>query len=309
MPPMITHVAFSGGGFCGISYLGVIQFLAMEKMHTSIRHIAGTSVGAIAACVLCMELWDFEHHMKTYLPTVHISRTKMMDIFSSFGVIPSSMIVQPLLSAMTNHNIPHDITFQNLAKLTAKRLIITASCVETNQPIYFSFETTPDVKVMDAVRASCAIPLVFEPVSIGGKLYIDGCVTDNHPIDMCMERENTDVSQVLLVSVHVPTCKINGFLGYLSQIAGFMISQPKTNHFPHSIQFIDPVLPLLPFHIDRDGIRLAVSDEDIDRSMVLGLEETHKWFMQNHVLDGPKDLLQSDLHHTPHPSLPLTESE
>lgn len=38
--------------------------------------------------------------------------------------------------------------------------------------------------LQDAMRASAAIPFVFQPVEIGGRLYVDGGVTKNLPVDV-----------------------------------------------------------------------------------------------------------------------------
>jgi predicted acylesterase/phospholipase RssA len=48
----------------------------------------------------------------------------------------------------------------------------------------FGSEETPDVMVYDAVRASMAIPIVFTPHRIEGKLYVDGGVTASFPLDI-----------------------------------------------------------------------------------------------------------------------------
>jgi predicted acylesterase/phospholipase RssA len=321
MHPPITHISFSGGGFSGLSYIGVLHFLAMEKIHKTIRHISGTSIGALMASVLCMELWDIDRFIKEFMPTIFIPRTQIMQLLSSYGVVSSDLIVEPLRMAMKKHNYDPKITFLELAKRSGKRLVITASCVETQRPMYFSLETTPNVQVLDAIRASCAIPLLCQPVLIDNQYYLDGCLTDNHPVKSCLKEET--IHDILLVSINTDGTQgaasqsstfMDSFLGYLSKVAGFMIRTDinVTKNKTNVIQFREPVLSLLPFQFDATGIRLAVTPEDVDRCIVQGIEEAHLWYTS--ILKPVSEPVQEDpspcdLPDTQHPSHPLKESK
>jgi NTE family protein len=56
----------------------------------------------------------------------------------------------------------------------ARRLLITAVEAETGE--FKIFDRDSGVSITDAVAASCAVPLVWPPVSIGGRRYMDGGV-------------------------------------------------------------------------------------------------------------------------------------
>src|SRR5438128_1861212 len=47
-----TNVALEGGGIRGIAYAGAIEELEKRGILDSIRNISGTSVGAMAGCLL-----------------------------------------------------------------------------------------------------------------------------------------------------------------------------------------------------------------------------------------------------------------
>jgi NTE family protein len=55
-----------------------------------------------------------------------------------------------------------------------RRLIITAVDAETGEAR--NFDRDSGVTLVDAVAASCAVPLVWPPITIGGRRYIDGGV-------------------------------------------------------------------------------------------------------------------------------------
>lgn len=62
-----------------------------------------------------------------------------------------------------------------------KDLVITATQQETSELTIFNSFDTPNIEIALACRASASIPLVFEPVEIDGKKYVDGGYRDNIP--------------------------------------------------------------------------------------------------------------------------------
>jgi NTE family protein len=54
------------------------------------------------------------------------------------------------------------------------RLRITAVDVRSGRRVIFGAPAAPEASVTDAVLASCAVPWVFRPVTIGGREYVDG---------------------------------------------------------------------------------------------------------------------------------------
>ena len=50
----ITNLVFEGGGVKGIAYAGAIQVLEQQGMLSKIQGVAGTSAGAITACLLSL---------------------------------------------------------------------------------------------------------------------------------------------------------------------------------------------------------------------------------------------------------------
>ncbi len=71
--------------------------------------------------------------------------------------------IEKLIEKKTSNR---DITFIELHKNGYKDLYITASCLNKQKLIIFSYETYPTMKVKDAIRISMSIPLYFEAVFI-----------------------------------------------------------------------------------------------------------------------------------------------
>jgi NTE family protein len=69
----------------------------------------------------------------------------------------------------------------------AKPLFIVATALATGEPVVLS-----QGDVVNAIRASISIPMVYAPFEIDGRLLIDGAVSDPLPIDVAI-REGADI--------------------------------------------------------------------------------------------------------------------
>lgn len=87
-------------------------------------------------------------------------------------------------------------TFRDFKLFSPNRsLALSAFDITNGSLVYFSDQTTPDMKIATAVRISSSIPIIFEPVIYQGHLFVDGGVMRRLPIDAFPEIE-TDSSML-----------------------------------------------------------------------------------------------------------------
>ena len=65
------------------------------------------------------------------------------------------------------------------------RVVAALTNLETGKCEYH--DVTSDDKKWKTVVASCALPIMFQPVEIGGKLYMDGGITDSIPFQRAID--------------------------------------------------------------------------------------------------------------------------
>lgn len=95
---------------------------------------------------------------------------------------------------------PHP-TLGDVAAYSGVEVIIAATSLARRAPVYLSSSSHPDMPVYDALRGSCAIPLLFSPVRApGGDLLVDGCISDCTPVGAL--GPGVDMSRVLVLAVH-----------------------------------------------------------------------------------------------------------
>ena len=64
---------------------------------------------------------------------------------------------------------------------------ICATCGETAKPDYFT-ERQDEKHLLDILNASCSLPILFPFTEIGGKHYVDGCISNSIPFDRAFEK-------------------------------------------------------------------------------------------------------------------------
>ena len=161
-------LALGGGGAKGLAHIGIIK--ALENAGIKIDYIAGTSMGALvggwyAATGDINALEDF---------IVHIKRS---DIF------PIKEIVNRKDGALFKGESIADKLREELKNIKIEDLQIPFAALATNT------KNGDEVRLkngdlVDAIRASTALPIVFAPVAINGHLLIDGGLANPVPADV-----------------------------------------------------------------------------------------------------------------------------
>src|SRR5216684_283663 len=144
-----------GGGFArGFAHLGVLQVL--EQNHIPISHIAATSVGSIlgAAYASGAPLARIIETCRT-LRFRDIARWRV----SRLG-LASNQRLENLIERVFESREFEDLRIP---------LAVVATDLTSGEPVVFTLGN-----LVDAIRASCAFPGLFEPVVIGTRCLADG---------------------------------------------------------------------------------------------------------------------------------------
>jgi predicted acylesterase/phospholipase RssA len=183
---MIKNIVFPGGGFKCWAYIGTIRALSEHKT-PDLEQIIGVSAGGFFGLLYILGIkWDF---LLDFFMNLNFKELFDVDIDnvlvqqSLFAGIKFTGIIRELVSL----KVDPDITFKELRCYSKIKFTVNALNISDSKLDYFNYELTPDVKVIDAIRASSCLPLIFPPYSINGKLYYDGGLSNNCPIDTTEE--------------------------------------------------------------------------------------------------------------------------
>lgn len=209
-------LVLSGGGARGAAHIGVIKVL--EELRIPIDTICGTSMGSIvgglyASGMSIEELetvvtsLDWREALEDLIPRADRSfRRKSED---------RSYLVKhkPGLSDDFEIKLPSGLLQGQQIDLILKRLVLPVSSVKNFDNFRIPFRAvatnivTGKAVVLGsgdlamAMRASMSVPAAFSAVEIGGKLLVDGGVTNNLPVDVAREM-GADI--VIAVDISTP---------------------------------------------------------------------------------------------------------
>ena len=144
-----------GGGFArGFAHLGVLKIF--QKYDIRVSHIAGSSVGSILGAAYASGA-PLERIMETCrtLRFRDIARWRV----SRLG-LASNQRLATLMERVFGSRQFEDLKIP---------LAVVASDLSTGEPVVFT-----SGNLVDAIRASCAFPGLFEPVQIGTRCLADG---------------------------------------------------------------------------------------------------------------------------------------
>lgn len=173
--PQPRHVkiglALGGGAARGFAHIGVIKALEAQGIVPDI--VVGTSAGSVVGSMYAYGYNGFTlQKMAMEMDEASISDWALPFFSKSSGVLKGEALQSYVNKAV--HNLP-------IEKLKIPFGAV-ATDLKTGQPILFRRGNTGM-----AVRASSAVPSVFQPVSIAGKTYVDGGLVAPVPVRFAKE--------------------------------------------------------------------------------------------------------------------------
>jgi len=156
-------IALGGGGVRGFAHLGILQALEEKGIKPDI--ISGTSAGAIAGAYIASG--------KTPGEVFKIIKGRRLIDFVEVRLPKTGLLNLDKLRKSLSENIK-----ANDLKDLQIPFYVTVSDIINGHVEYF--DEGPLVKL---VQASASIPVLFAPVEIDGKLFLDGGLFDNVPYE------------------------------------------------------------------------------------------------------------------------------
>jgi predicted acylesterase/phospholipase RssA len=198
----IKHLVISGGGPTGIGIIGILQHLEQNNFWNinNIQSIYATSIGGIIGAMLCCKFdWDT---LNTYIiqrpwhESIPIQAEQLLNAYMNKGIFDMKcfhIFFKPLFDAK---NISLDITMYDFYKYSNIELHLFSLELNNFETCDISYKTYPDLSLLTAIHMTCAIPVLFSPVCLNNKCYLDGGIVNNYPLENCLQ-EYSNVDEVL----------------------------------------------------------------------------------------------------------------
>ena len=304
-------LVLSGGGAKGAAHIGVLKYI--EEAGIPIDYIAGTSMGAIVGGMYALgyssdEILDiisdvdWDRLISNKVDRQKISYKSKLESQTQIVTIPFSLGTdkEELQSRSFKNSLPTGIVSgDNLINLFNSLSVGYSDPVDFNElPIPFLCIATNMVNgeadilnkgiFSKSIRASMAIPILFDPVRIDERLYADGGLVNNFPAEQCRAMGADYVIGVSMSpGLETDTDKLTSVLSQVKQLKMIITDKDFDNYHNLCDIFISPDLKgvgMLSFdaesvaRITESGYEAASMQEDKFNSLkeqVFSGETTH----------------------------------
>lgn len=173
-------LALGGGVARGWAHIGVLR--ALDEAGIEINMIAGTSIGAlVGGCYLAGKLDALEDFARS------LTKRRIFGLLD-FHIGGSGLLGGMRLTQRMQEHL-NGLRFEDLPK----PFVCVATEIRTGHEIWVSSGS-----LITAMRASYALPGVFEPVACNKRILVDGALVNPVPVSVCRAYE-----QPLVVAVNL----------------------------------------------------------------------------------------------------------
>ena len=207
VPEPKVALVLGGGAARGFAHVGVIRVLEQERIPVDL--VVGTSVGSLIGALYASHRNGFELEWAAF----QLTKDDLFDFGVWNAVMGMGLAKGEKLEAFVKGKVKQQT-------IEALPLPFAAVATDLNWGTRIVLDHGP---VARAVRASSAIPGVFEPVMLEGKLLVDGGVVDNIPIEVARAK-GADVVVAVDISEDVGNVNIKNLVDVLLQSTNIMFA-------------------------------------------------------------------------------------
>jgi NTE family protein len=243
--PRVAVVLGSGSVKCAAA-LGLLKVLQREGI--GIDMVVGCSGGSLYAALIALghdvetseamtrRLWTKElTSRKSHRSLLSVFLPRIFGFDESFGMVNDTLILKRLKTAFG------EATFEK-AQIP---LYLTATDFHTGEQVVFESGS-----IVDAIRASIAIPYVFRPWSVNGRMLVDGFMSDPMPVGVAIKQGANIIVTMGFESPLQP--KINSPIRFAFQLSSITSNNLlKSNFAFYNLAHHAEILPVIPEFKDR----------------------------------------------------------
>lgn len=212
MPRPKIALVLGGGAARGFAHVGVIRALEQEKI--PIDMIVGTSVGSLIGAIYANDMNSFELEWTAF--------TLGKDDLFDYGIFSAIAGMGLARGDKLEEFVRTKVSTANIEDL---KLPFAAVATDLNRGTRVVLDKG---SVARAVRASSAIPGVFNPVEFQGRLLVDGGLMDNIPISVAREK-GADIVIAVDISENVVNFNITNIVEVVLQSVNIMFDENCKN--------------------------------------------------------------------------------
>jgi predicted acylesterase/phospholipase RssA len=226
----IKHLVIGGGGPFGLCAFGSLKYLHDKEFWNikNIESIYATSIGALVAVYLSLK-YDYEYIVEYLVKRPwekifeEIGIQNILDLYKNKGLINVYSIYFRKYSILFEaKGISPNVTMKEFYDYSGIEFnFITCDANHFKRNI-ISHKTYPDLEMITALCMTSAFPVVFTPVIIDNKCYIDGGIFSNYAVNICLQETGCKHEEILGVKKYQSSNANDGLITDESNILDFL---------------------------------------------------------------------------------------
>ncbi|RPC45104.1 esterase [Neisseria meningitidis] len=218
-PAAVVGLALGGGASKGFAHIGIIKVL--KENGIPVKVVTGTSAGSIVGSLFASGMSPDRLELEAEI----LGKTDLVDLtLSTSGFIKGEKL---------QNYINRKVGGRRIQQFPIKFAAI-ATDFETGKAVAFN-----QGNAGQAVRASAAIPNVFQPVIIGRHTYVDGGLSQPVPVSAA-RRQGANFVIAVDISARPGKNISQGFFSYLDQTLNVMSVSALQNELGQADVVIKP---------------------------------------------------------------------
>lgn len=185
-------VVMGGGALKGLAHVGALR--AIREAGITPQLYAGSSIGAMIAAAAASGRSPNDLMERAM-------RVRRRDLFriNHMGMLMERMLSRSIYLEAPLRALCDELVDEGTFDSFSHPLLVTAVDLERGLPVVFGRPGFRNVRVRDAVYASCALPGFFPPGVVGDRVCVDGGTMDNLPVNIA----GLDVDAIIAIDVGI----------------------------------------------------------------------------------------------------------
>ena len=201
----IKHLVIGGGGPFGLSALGALKYLHEKEFWNiiNIKSIYATSIGALVAVYISLK-YDYDYIVEYLVKRPwekifeEIGVQNILELYNHKGLVNAhSMLLKKYSILFEAKDLSPNITMKEFYEYCGIEFNFITCDANNFTRIILSHKTHPDLELMTALCMTSAFPVIFTPVVIDNKCYIDGGIFSNYAVNICLHETGCEKEEIL----------------------------------------------------------------------------------------------------------------
>jgi len=245
-------IVLSAGGLKGFYELGVLQYYHVQGYLNQAKVFAGTSIGSFLAALYSCGFDPLDILAKFLeIQIIAPEDADWANISRDYGIYSTDRL-KHWLNRIFRGKFGYVPTLLELFQKNHKHLILCAYNVTKTRIEYFTWKTEPDMTIVDAIIASCTIPMMFKAFHYKGCLYVDGARGEVCPLEYT-KKYMTDYTDHRLLCVTFDERDPKSFTEFMNNVVvNFNIKKEDLDRYSDFADIVFLYNEWVPFDATRE---------------------------------------------------------